>query len=1315
MYRIPESINYRDVRALTGRQELINFFERLGYDVSRIYRENLGALALPADVVPNIEFVEHIAMADDGWAIRIYLVKLRGTLHSVTAMITRSVSKAYRDRDGDTLLVFTIDYQRLDFVLAERSNAPYGMTQDNLEQTLHYRKGGIYPRELTVDVHYPNSVSLRVLNLFARTQGESVFVQSERLRNAYDVAYWSEPFFNNRALFSDHYLTTLPEEGGDLHKEWNSPATGEQVTTILSLLKKLYADPQEDYIEQANPLEAVREQLIVPVLKALGFAVQPGEKTPDGELRQPDYRLYAGDQQGEPVKEKVLALCLAYAWNRDLDRKVEEQLDPLTYNENPGAEVVALLERKESSWAIVTNGKIWRLYSTKTHSRATNYYEIDLAEIANRPTEQSKAFKYFWFLFRMASFLPRLRQQKGENISQLELWLNESQHYARGLEERLKVRVFNEVFHHFAQGFVYYGQRNGKLPEDLGEMDEAERERLLKQIFDGTLTFLYRLLFLLYAESRNLLPTRGSSSYYEKSLTRLKTTIAQERENEHDANSRIRNTYREESTRFYRDLKSIFHAINKGNKDLNIPTYSGGLFATEPNPRDTSREAEAARFLLDYEIPDRELALGLYRMAYEEDDKTRFMVQIDYKSLGVRQLGSIYEGLLEHKLRVATRTMALVNVEKSGKLKKIVPLAEAQSKNLAIVRERQEGELKGCIYEKGMVYLDNDKHERKATGSFYTPDYIVEYIVKNTVGPILDYKFKQLRVKLVEAQSITLEAFKKRYEQGSGPEPEEATYLYYMQQNTLVEDFFNLRVLDPAMGSGHFLVEAVDYITDRMIEFLRRFTWNPVVYHLGRLRQQIMQEMISQDVSIDEDRLTDNNLLKRQVLKRCIFGVDMNPMAVELAKISLWLDSFTLGAPLSFLDHHLKSGNSLIGARVEEALRSLKEGQLSLFYGDTFWASIALATGGALEVAKSSDSTVTQVLLSKEKYQENEKILAPLKNMLNIYLSHWFSNPVVKGKKGKSDVDIAIDFLRSKEAEQWYQNPKQVDAMSAEQRKVIANMLIDLEKHRFFHWELEFPEVFYAIAEETRQAELKENGGFDAVISNPPYLPTEQVEPVERNYISGHYPVASGKYDLSVVFLKRCTELLGPRIAHLGMIVPTTWQNGTNYIPFRKGNFVQGSLTPSILINLPFDVFPDAYIDTCIAIFSKDMRNTFSIFTYDKKIKINQVALGSKDFSSISMSQLKEEPFHRIFTKNANYALFSRLSGPNCTSLGKITDSCQGPVESFFEYSNFAEDEAYFPYGVCEVDRYELEIVQRSFIRFGKNKMPYRLLCRDAA
>jgi len=211
----------------------------------------------------------------------------------------------------------------------------------------------------------------------------------------------------------------------------------------------------------------------------------------------------------------------------------------------------------------------------------------------------------------------------------------------------------------------------------------------------------------------------------------------------------------------YDTLQTVFRAVDKGDKDLNVPFYNGGLFMTEPYLLDTSAEAGVAQFLRTHKIPDQYLALGFDLMARDEDDKKSGLVLVDYKSLGVRQLGSIYEGLLEFKLHVATQAMTVVRMEKNKKTEKIVPYQEAQAKRLSIVRERSEGEIRERVYDVGKVYLENDRSERKATGSYYTPDYIVKYIVQNTVGPVLEQKLEALRKTFEEAEE-TLERCSQR-------------------------------------------------------------------------------------------------------------------------------------------------------------------------------------------------------------------------------------------------------------------------------------------------------------------------------------------------------------------------------------------------------------------------------------------------------------------------------------------------------------------------------------------------------------------------
>ena len=196
----------------------------------------------------------------------------------------------------------------------------------------------------------------------------------------------------------------------------------------------------------------------------------------------------------------------------------------------------------------------------------------------------------------------------------------------------------------------------------------------------------------------------------------------------------------------------------------------------------------------------------------------------------------------------------------------------------------------------------------------------------------------------------------------------------------LVKDVFDIKVLDPAMGSGHFLVEVVDFVTDKTIDFLNAFPWNPVSVYLNQMRETILAEMDEQGISIDRSRLTDVNLLKRHVLKRCVYGVDINPMAVELAKVSLWLDCFTLGAPLSFLDHHFRCGNSLVGITVEEVKTAIEaSGQTSLLFASDRFAGLMRATDWMRHVGELSDVTNSQVKQSRCEYRQAFTALMPFK------------------------------------------------------------------------------------------------------------------------------------------------------------------------------------------------------------------------------------------------------------------------------------------------------------------------------------------------
>lgn len=1088
-------LTVHDVQQLAGADAVAAFFASLGYNTDTRLPQSPAAMGITAESLQRkVRRIERIADQEED-TLQLYLVEL----DSVTVEATRGLARSLRDRAGNYLLILSSDYEQIDFVLVERQLPRLPASGISAPRV------GVRPRVLTVARRNPDQVALRVLRRFTYTEADAD-AQYDKLLSAYTVADWSEPLFNNRALFADYFLKErlpgMPEWAED-----PKPA----YLRFLDLYRSAGALAGTDET-------GVRRQLIEPALSALGFAPVPGKRAPDA----PDYVLGLDSAAGGAVA------CLAYPWDRNLDGK-DEKRDTRRPAENPGARVVSVLESGVAPWAIVTNGKLWRLYSAAAHSRATNYYEIDLQETLAMP-DPGEPFRYFWLLFRAPVFQPRDVVIEGESrkLSFVEELLHESGAYAKRLGDRLKDRVFEEVFPELAAGFIAH------LRHLEGTTEEISQERL-DQLFHGTLTLLYRVLFILYAEARGLLPARETRGYWNKSLGRLKAEIAEAAGPiGEEARKRLAASFSADpgSTGLYDRLLDLARTVDRGDASMNTPSYDGGLFLSDLDPEDRSPEAETARFLLRHKVPDRFLAVALDRLARDEDEKRGDLVPIDYKSLGVRQLGSIYEGLLEFRLRIASERMATV---KGKKTDEIVPYGEAVKEKRTILTEGRGRNAPERTLSQGALYLENDRRERKATGSYYTPDHIVKYIVEHAVGPVLREHLERLRPRLREAQQAYHAArqrqagFERQGMRGDNPEK----VANDPRWQAVADELFEFRVLDPAMGSGHFLVEAVDFITDKTLDFLNGFPWNPVQARVQQTRESILVEMDRQGVNVDTSKLTDVNLLKRHVLKRCIYGVDLNPMAVELAKVSVWLDCFTLGAPLSFLDHHLKCGNSLIGTTVQ-AVEAELEAQKRGHHGDLFggpFQGLLSATATMEELARTPDATMEQNRHSHSLFAEFEGFQAPYKAALDIWVSRHFGNPRAQEFLTLAGSDLV----------EWIRDGGR--GLSPQYQQAIARAAeLKAQKH-FFHWDLEFPEAFVDLR--LKAWNPKEQQGFDAVIGNPPYdvLASEElgydVAPELRYFNSqDKYRAADrGKHNLYKLFICLAMEEAHENGA-IGLIVP---------------------------------------------------------------------------------------------------------------------------------------------------------------------------------
>jgi type I restriction-modification system DNA methylase subunit len=1171
----------QDIQGLSSGDAVTAFFARLGYDTETRTLQTAGNLGITADSTSRpIKKIELIANQEG--LLQVYLFELQ----SITVAHTRALARAFRNRAGNYVLVLTSDYERLDFVFLERELP----TTAGREQLLSDKQSAIRPRVLTVERRNPTPIQLRVLRRLTWTESDPYY-QYEKLKAAYELANWSEDYFNNRALFSDYYLKERLKE---------FPVWKDDPKPAYLKLRELYQRAASRFAGKEK--RELYRDLVRPVLDVLGFAAQAGKSAQSPPVG-PHHKLYSPRSD-----DSVLALCQVYPWDRSLDGK-DDRRDKETPEENPGAVVVTLLETGETSWIVVTNGRLWRLYSQRTHARATNYYEIDLDEVLSQSgphaLEIAESFRYFWLLFRSDAFEPVEIEHQGKKrlLSRLDELLLYSEDYAKELGERLKERIFEDIFPHLAAGFIASIRQRDGAHADISQ-------DALNTVYQGTLTLLYRLLFLLYAESRDLLPVKEVRGYFEASLTKLKQEVAETAGNiEDEVEDKFKKHYRDDEYRLYNRLLRLCRIIDKGDPALNVPVYNGGLFLSEPEENDHSPEADAARFLNQTKVPDRFLGLAIDFLTRSEDQKRHDLVFIDFKSLGVRQLGSIYEGLLKFKLRIAERKLGIVKEKGRDVYADFSKLEEK-------IRERLERQDR--IKKKGQVYLENDKHERKATGSYYTPDHIVQYIVEHAVGPILKEKFDAMRPKLREAQQKRRAFFDKQEalrKQGLRPEPESKAEFIGQE---LVEELFNIKVLDMAMGSGHFLVETVDYITDKMLDFLNGFPWNPVIAQLSRMRETILQEMEDQGITIDPKRLTDVNLLKRHVLKRCIYGVDINPMAVELAKVSLWLDCFTLGAPLSFLDHHLRCGNSLIGATVDEIdkIRAAK-GQL-LLSASSDWQGLLQAIQGMIEVGGLPDVTSAQVARSRSTYKSALSNLENFKKILDVHTARWFvelQNGKRKSKKAKPKEDPFDYILKSGDLFDWSQGKKAPLLDVEPYRSLLPDCARIAKEKRFFHWELEFPEVFYGPRAGTTQAiERLQGAGFDAVIGNPPYdvLASEELgydvsdDLIYYEALQVYEPAIRGKKNLYKMFICRAVdEIRAQGVCSFIVPMPLLGDDqaaGVRKMLFEKTRFTAIEVFPQK--DDPHDrVFPEAKLATCVFVCrGTPSRERFQVRTHPGRV-----------------------------------------------------------------------------------------------------------------
>ena len=748
----------------------------------------------------------------------------------------------------------------------------------------------------------------------------------------------------------------------------------------LRALLEIAAAPMVDLIgfEPPSDIAAVDRVLAATIFRAPG--PHPRRSGLKAAFRAPGPHVFLGSRGPTPTRSRSAASGLPRAagaprsWleaarsdSHNIALLVAawgERLDPLW------RVAVTQAMRRFASWAVLFNGTHLRIVdATRPYARRYLEFDLDLA------ADDERTFAAFWPVMRSlpATFRAMVDASEG--------------HASR----------------------VCRSLRDGVLSASadvLGALVGASirASTPLADSFEQALTIVYRILFLLFAEARGLVPLWHPVYRESYSLDRLRTLAEQatgdwqvsgspnprRASGPHEARSvrarassseslrgvkaptgNVEATGSSQATGMWDTLQAIARLAHAGCRagDLRVTPFNGRLFAPARTPLaergdlDDGAARRAVLALSTHPSPDR---------AGREP--------IAYRDLGVEQLGAVYETLMDYEPRIQ---------REPGK----------------------NGRRAGVS-----VALEPGSGVRKATGTFYTPQPIAEYLIRRTLGPLV--------------------------------------------RDASPDQILHLRVVDPAMGSGAFLVAACHYLAD---------AYEATLVRTGKCHASDIGE-------------PDRAVIRRTIAERCLYGVDLNPMAVQLARLSLWLATLASDRPLTFLDHHLLVGDSLLGAWVANLrqapnLRHRRRADvrsvLPLF--DDAGVRDALKSALPLRFSLESipDDTLDQVRAKEQALavlSRRDTALSKWKRVADLWCGYWFA------AAGHAVPSPAFGALCDRILTGSCALP---DSTADRYVRQIGHTA---SARRFFHWELEFPEVFFD-TDGARRA----GAGFDAVIGNPPW------------------------------------------------------------------------------------------------------------------------------------------------------------------------------------------------------------------------------------
>ena len=692
------------------------------------------------------------------------------------------------------------------------------------------------------------------------------------------------------------------------------------------------------------------------LIEALGFRLE--------RIDNLTHLLRSGDRR------TALAVMLQESESHEAGTDRFNGLSPVSY-------ALATADNEDLKWVVMVQGSRIRLYSTKADTgvgrrgRTETYIECQPSLLSD------DHLPFLWLLFSADALV------SGGSLHDI---IAESHRFAGDLALRLRERIYDDVVPTLAKGIAEARKLEDPNPAEL------------EKTYEMALTVLFRLLFIAYAEDRDLLPYQFNEAYRRRSLKQKAQELAKcVRDGVEIA----------QGGSHWTEVALLWQAVAIGNWEWGIPAYGGGLFSNDPQISPSGAE------LAKVDLPNWCFERAL-RALLVIDTAENVPGPVDFRSLGVSEFGTIYEGLLESELALAPSNLVLTKLDVYVPAKPHQPVAVFQ----------------------GEVYLHSRSGVRKSSGSYYTKPFAVEHLLNNALEPALLQHFSRLDD---------------------------------MDDTEAAEAFFDFRVADIAMGSGHFLVAAIDRIETGMAGFLAKRDLSGVRTELALLRSSA-QEALGEHA--DPASIESGQLLRRMIARRCIYGVDLNALSVQLARLAVWIHTFVPGLPLSLLDYTLVHGNALVGIGTTDDITKALGGKAAPLLKIDADSLLGHAKNHLRRLANINDATLHGIDAERKARDEVAAAIDSARSLCDVITVSAMSK------------EIGIEEFVS----DYWENRKS----NSDRQRMQRDARTKVAALNGLHFPVAFPEVF-----------LRDRPGFDVILGNPPW---QEATIEEHAFWARHFP-----------------------------------------------------------------------------------------------------------------------------------------------------------------------------------------------------------------